>query len=335
MLKDPIKSKRTTLRDVAAVAGVSIKTASRALAGESGVSPRTLLNVKEAALKLDFRPNRMAQNLRTGKHPKTVALIIGDLSNSFYSEIASGVEEILRPEGYDLFIASSNEDEATEKHLVENFLKLDVAAIILVPASQDHFYLEAARQSGTAFVFLDRPPVNLLADAVVLDNQAASKTAIRHFFDHEIFKIAILADNLSVWTADQRVEGARKAYYENQLPFDEANVYAGIHDAEAAKKIVKKLLELPVSKRPQGILALNNKITTGALMSLHESGKKIPIVAFDDFDVSNLMNISVIKHEPVQMGKAGARLVLERLHNFKQKPTQLILSSSLIVREVL
>ena len=116
---------RITLKDVAALAGVSIKTASRALAGEAGVNVQTLATIKAAAEKLDYRPNRLAQQLRGGQTTHAMALLIGELHNPFYSEVAAGVESVLRPQGFDIFIASTNEDVTTEKHLIcpcEDFL---------------------------------------------------------------------------------------------------------------------------------------------------------------------------------------------------------------------
>ncbi len=113
---------RITLKDVAALAGVSIKTASRALAGEPGVNAQTLATIKAAAEKLDYRPNRLAQQLRGGHATHAMALLIGELHNPFYSEVAAGVESVLRPKGFDIFIASTNEDVTTEKHLFENFI---------------------------------------------------------------------------------------------------------------------------------------------------------------------------------------------------------------------
>ena len=327
-----VNARRITLKDVAALAGVSIKTASRALAGEAGVNAQTLATIKAAAQKLDYRPNRLAQQLRGGHATHAMAVLIGELHNPFYSEVAAGVESVLRPEGFDIFIASTNEDENTEKHLIENFIERAVEGIIILPASQDHFYLETERSRGTPIVFLDRPPVNVLADSVTLDNRKAAGEAVRHLFAQGHKKIAVLADAENVWTARERIEGVRNAYGSAKVALDENLVSSGATAQDAILKVLTRLLQLPTDQAPTAVLALNNQITIGVISALKKLNVNLNLVGFDDFDLSEVLGTTVVHHSPFELGRQGALLALDRLENPNRKPTHHVMQAELIER---
>jgi LacI family transcriptional regulator len=323
---------RITLKDVAALAGVSIKTASRALAGEPGVNVQTLATIKSAAKKLDYRPNRLAQQLRGGQTTHAMALLIGELHNPFYSEVAAGVESVLRPHGFDIFIASTNEDVDTEKHLIENFIERSVEGILILPASQDHFYLENERQRGTPIIFLDRPPVNVLADSVTLDNRKATQDAIEYLFDEGHKNIAVLADAENVWTARERVIGVRDAYNSKKIQIDESLIINGVTALDAILETLTRLLALPKDRAPTAILALNNQITIGVISALQKLKQPLGLVGFDDFDLAEVLSTTVVRHSPFELGRQGALLALDRLENPNRKPSHIVMQAELVDR---
>lgn len=323
---------RITLKDVAALAGVSIKTASRALAGEPGVNVQTLATIKSAAKKLDYRPNRLAQQLRGGQTTHAMALLIGELHNPFYSEVAAGVESVLRPHGFDIFIASTNEDVDTEKHLIENFIERSVEGILILPASQDHFYLENERRRGTPIIFLDRPPVNVLADSVTLDNRKATQDAIEYLFDEGHKNIAVLADAENVWTARERVIGVRDAYNSKKIQIDESLIINGVTALDAILETLTRLLALPKDRAPTAILALNNQITIGVISALQKFKQPLGLVGFDDFDLAEVLSTTVVRHSPFELGRQGALLALDRLENPNRKPSHIVMQAELVDR---
>jgi LacI family transcriptional regulator len=323
---------RITLKDVAALAGVSIKTASRALAGEAGVNVETLATIRAAAKKLDYRPNRLAQQLRGGQTTHAMALLIGELHNPFYAEVAAGVESVLRPRGFDIFIATTNEDVTTEKHLIENFIERSVEGIFILPASQDHFYLESERRRGTPIIFLDRPPVNVLADSVTLDNRKASRAAIEHLFDQGHKRIAVLADAENVWTARERIEGVRDAYINKRIELDETLIISGVIAPEPILKTLTTLLKLPKDQAPTAILALNNQITVGVISALQRLKTSLGLVGFDDFELAEVLSTTVVRHSPFELGRQGALLALDRLENPNRKPSHIVMQAELVER---
>src|SRR3954447_15243607 len=148
---------RPRLRDVAARAGVSVKTASRVFNAYPSVSPQTAKRVLDAARELRFSPNGLARELRRGGVTSAVGLVVGDLANPFYSQIAAGAERVLREQGLELFLATSDEDAEHEERVIRILLERRVRALLMVPAAQDHAYLETELALGTPVVFLDRP----------------------------------------------------------------------------------------------------------------------------------------------------------------------------------
>ena len=176
---------RPTLRQVAALSGVSLKTASRVLNGEQYVAEATAAKVQAAAAQLGFRLNVIARELRAGARSTSVGLIIGDLSNPFYSRIARGAERRLRADGLQLITASSDEDPDLEHTLVSDMLERRVSAMLIVTSGTDHAYLEAERRLGMPVAFLDRAAEDIVADTIILDNVAGVHQAVEHLLQPE------------------------------------------------------------------------------------------------------------------------------------------------------
>jgi LacI family transcriptional regulator len=261
-----------------------------------------------------------------------MALLIGELHNPFYSEVAAGVESVLRPHGFDIFIASTNEDVDTEKHLIENFIERSVEGILILPASQDHFYLENERRRGTPIIFLDRPPVNVLADSVTLDNRKATQDAIEYLFDEGHKNIAVLADAENVWTARERVIGVRDAYNSKKIQIDESLIINGVTALDAILETLTRLLALPKDRAPTAILALNNQITIGVISALQKLKQPLGLVGFDDFDLAEVLSTTVVRHSPFELGRQGALLALDRLENPNRKPSHIVMQAELVDR---
>src|SRR3954465_10380245 len=155
---------RPTMRHVADMAGVSLKTVSRVINAEAGVTPATAERVTAAIAELGFERNDLAASLRHGRSSATLGLVIEDMANPFYSAIAQAVEAAARDRDFLLITASAREDAERERELVTALLRRRVDALLIVPAGPDHRYI-----SGRA-VFLDRPPRGIEADTVLLDN---------------------------------------------------------------------------------------------------------------------------------------------------------------------
>src|SRR6059058_519753 len=196
----PRKS-RPTMSDVAAAAGVSLKTVSRVVNGEPGVRDETAALVQEAIERLGFSRNDLARALRHGRRTGLLGLVIEDVANPFYSAIARGVEEVARTRGMLAIAGSSNEDSAQERDLVRLFCERRVDGLLIVPAGDDHAYVLSETRSGTPVVFIDRPPGNIDADVVLLDNIGGARSAVEHLLSQGHVRIAFVGDEPEIFTA--------------------------------------------------------------------------------------------------------------------------------------
>src|SRR2546423_7868348 len=164
--------------DVARHAGVSLKTVSRVVNNEPAVAQALVDRVLSAIAELGFRRNDIARNLRSGRLNATVGLLIEEIANPFYATIASVAAEIAADHQTLLMTASSEEDVERERTLLVELCQRRVDGLLVVPAGQDHSYLRREVEMGMPLVFLDRPPGELLADTVLLDNRGGAQAGV-------------------------------------------------------------------------------------------------------------------------------------------------------------
>src|SRR5579862_437926 len=171
---------RPTMIDVARRANVSLKTVSRVVNREDNVSEPTAQAVSQAIRDLGYRRNENARALRQETGLGMVGLVIKDLSNPFYSAIARGVEELVRDRSLLLVTSSTDEDSDRERALLEVLCERRVGGLLVVPTGTDFGFLAPEVELGTPVVFIDRPPHNLGADTILLDNMGGAKAAVAH-----------------------------------------------------------------------------------------------------------------------------------------------------------
>lgn len=308
---------RPTLAAVADAAGVSLKTASRVLNDEPSVSEATRLKVRTAANALGFRRNAVAAELARGGVSRLVGFVTGDIANPFYSDLAGAIERELRKHGLQLITTSSDEDTGQERELIDALIERRVAALFIAPTAGDHSYLQPELAAGIPIVFLDRPPGGIEADTVVLDNRAGAAAAVRHLVDRGHRRIALAGDLHRLWTVRERREGFVGALRDAGIDDPERYVVDGLHDAESARAAVEDLLAL--DEPPTAILAANNKITQGALRALrsvrNRGRRDVALVGFDDFELADVLEVSVVGYEISVMGQEAARLAVDRIEN--------------------
>lgn len=307
--------RRPTLAGVAELAGVSLKTASRVLNGEPNVTDSTRDRVRAAAAQLGFRRNAVAADLARGGASRLMGFISGDISNPFYSAVAGGIERVAREHGMHLISTSCEENPERERLLTEELLERRVGGLVVTPTPGDHSHLAGELAAGTPVVFVDRPADGLEADTVVIDNREGIRTAVRHLrgLGHE--RIAFVGDNPEVWTFRERREAFVEAMSDDGvLPDDGLSggadrwVYSGAHDAAGARALVADLLAS--ADPPTAVLAENNRVTAGALRALDAAsrGDTVALVGFDDFDLADLLGVTVVGYDAADLGRRAAQL---------------------------
>jgi LacI family transcriptional regulator len=319
---------RARLSDVARLAGVSAKTVSRVISGHDSVSPDTRQRVLEAARRLRFRPNHLARDLRRGGVSTTVAFVMGDLRNPFYSQVAAGIEKTLAEHGLTMIVAATRDDPTQEERVVAAMLERRVRSLLLIPIAADQSYLDGERQLGTPVVCIDRPAQNLIADSVVFGNRAGAADAVRSLLAIGHRRIAFVGS--LVHTHRERLAGFRDAMAEAGVEVDPAWERTDASTPAAAQRAMLELLA--AAEPPTAVLAGNNQASTSVLRALRDSDRRVAFIGFDHFVLAETLGISVVAHDPEDMGRQAVRLALSRHDDLAATPTQIVLPTRLIQR---
>jgi LacI family transcriptional regulator len=316
--------------DVARRAGVSLKTVSRVVNGERGVRRETETRVRDAVAALGYRANDIARNLRRGRPSAAIGLVIEDVRNPFYSAIARAVEEVARRHGNVLIVANSDEDPASERTAVGTLLERRVGGLLIVPAGRDHAYLMDEVRLGTPVVFIDRPADSVEADEILLDNVGGASQATEHLMAHGHRRIAVVGDPPSISTIAERVAGYQDTLERAGVPVDESLIRVGAHDVGDAEAATRELVGL--ADPPTAIFATNNRACIGALHALRAIDARTALVGFDDFELADLLRVTVIRHDPREMGRRAAELLFARLAGDERPAQRIVLATELVVR---
>lgn len=324
--------RRPTLAVVAQAAGVSLKTASRVLNGEPNVASATRERVQDAAASLGFRRNAVAADLARGGLSRLVGFITGDLANEFYSALASGIERELREHGLQLLTASSDEDPDREASLTGELIERRVGALIVTPAGADQSALRSEIAAGLPVVVVDRPAAGMDVDTVVIDNRGGTRAAVAHLLAHGHRRIGFVGDEPHLWTYQERSAEFLAAMTEAGVPDAQRLVRSGAHDAAAARGLALELLGAP--EPPTAILAANNRATVGTLQALRDTpgGADVAVVGFDDFELADLLGITVVAYDAVEMGRRAAELAVARSADPDRTVEQVVLPTRVVTR---
>jgi LacI family transcriptional regulator, galactose operon repressor len=319
------------MTDVARSAGVSLKTVSRVVNGEA-VRPETAAAVHDAIRSLGFRRNEAARRLRSRERSRMVGLVIKDLANPFYSAIARGVEEVMRERNELLITGSSDEDPERERELTLLLCERRVDGLLVVPTGEKHRYLLPELDVGMHAVFIDRPPGDIEADLVLIDNVGGARSAVEHLAARGHTRIAMVGDNMAIFTARERWRGFCDALAAVGGTVDEALVRVGVHDAATAERVAHELLA--AAEPPTAMFAGNNRIAAGALRALARAGAATELVSFDDLELADLLSVpvSAVSYDPADLGRRAAELLCRRLDGDAGPPRRVVLPTRLVDR---
>lgn len=304
---------RATLDDVARLAGVSSKTVSRVFTSRELVAPETVERVLAAAKRLRFRPNTLARSLRRGGATNTFGFIMGELGNPFYYKVAAGIEKELAANGFALVVATTDDTAEGEERVADALLAQRIGALLLIPVADDQSYLEGERHLGTPVIAIDRPARNLVADSIVLENRRGVYDATMRLLARGHRRIGYVCNPASVYSQSERLLGYR-----------EALAAYGIHDSSRWERLLDDMSIRPdgivedllaQDDAPTALIAGNNRVTVGALRALrdrHDDGSTA-LVGFDDFDTADVLGVTVVSYDPVELGRRAAMLALERI----------------------
>jgi LacI family transcriptional regulator len=330
-------SKRITIADVARVVGVSMMTVSRVINNKGDVSPATRQRVLQVIEDLGYRPSGIARGLAT-QHTGTLGLVVPDIANPFFAEVARGVENIAHAQGYNVFLCNTNEDQNRELDVLNSLAEKWVDGIVLCSSRLDNDALLEVTQSHPAVVLVNR---RLEADAsgvstVLVDDLTGARMATEHLIHTGHKNIGFLTGPPGSRSGQWRVQGYRETMQSAGIPILPPWMQSCSPIAAHGCEIAKVLLS--VHPEITALLCYNDLVAVGALKAYQEAGLRVPedvaVVGFDDIPLAALVTPSLTTcHIPrYDLGARAVELLLEQISSFDDNSREVILHPHLIIR---
>ena len=323
-----------TIEDVAAAAGVSVATVSRALRGLPNVAPSTRELVERAAVELQYRPDPSASRLAAGR-TMTVAMAVPVVDSWYFSRVMAGAEAVLADAGYDLLVFSVGGDSARRRVLTGPLVKRADGLIVVdihVPAAE----LEELAESGVRVASIGVETDH--AHCVLVDDHRVGVMAVRHLVElgHERVGLigGLIDDPMRFPVPVERRRGYRTALADAGRPHRPEYEVSGNFSVEGGAEAMDRLLALP--DPPTGIFAMSDEMAFGALRAIWAAGGRVPddfsIVAVDDHEFSTVVGLTTIRQQVAEHGAVAARLILEQLRVDEESFTRHEIDVDLIER---
>jgi LacI family transcriptional regulator len=325
----PPPARRPAIRDVAAEAGVSTMTVSRVVRGINGVAPETRDRVLRVIEKLNYRPSEIARILRQGQAEGLVGLIVTNLRNPFYSELALGVEDIIGESSLRLVLGNTGEDVRREEDLVADLASRRLQGMIVVPAGhRTNPHLRAIVSGGTPLVLVGRPAADVNADCVLVDDFGGALDVTASLAGKGHTRIAFLGNPPTVYTGAERYRGFSAALEDAGIIPDPEHVCRIQGTVANAEEAVKKLLDSV--NPPTAIFCANNQLTMGAVRAILARGSHTVVAGFDNFELAELLRIPMIvaAYDAQDLGRRAAQLLIDQT---SQPSSERIAPRSLVV----
>lgn len=326
----------STISDVAKLAGVSAMTVSRVINNSGYISQEARERVERAIAELGYVPNALARYLRF-KQTKTIALILTDITNPFFTTLARGVEDVARGQGFSVVLCNTDESEAEEIEYLNLLLQKQIDGVLLVPASGSSASLGLLQARAVPVVVLDRRVVGGSVDNVRGDSEQGAYLLVQHLLELGHTRIAVLSGPINVSTAADRVAGYSRAMRAAGFDADHDLIYFGEFSLDSGYRLGQQILML--DPRPTAIFAANNLIAFGASRAIRAAGLRIPddlsLVTIDDLPVSMLIDpfLTAAAQPAYEIGRRATELLLDRLANEgPAAPQELVLPIELIIR---
>ncbi|MFC5827675.1 LacI family DNA-binding transcriptional regulator [Nonomuraea insulae] len=328
--------RQASIRDVAKLAGVSTATVARVLRGTTPVSDALRERVEDAVAKLGYVPNAVARSLSRGR-TQLLGLLVADISNPFFGEVARGLEDAAVAGGYQVLVGSSDLNPERERAVLAAFESRTVDGVALTSSTADSSTLRKLTASGMPMVFIDRRPADVAGPAVLCDNEAAARRAVQYLIGLGHTDLAMISGPRTMATAAQRLAGFRAACAEAGLSIRPECVREGYLGIEGGSKAMRRVLELDTP--PTAVFSFNNLLGVGALSATREMGVEVPgevsLLTFDDMTLFPFVDppVTAIAQPAYQMGTEAARLLLDALANpAAEQPKDIVLPSDFRIR---
>lgn len=329
---------RVTIKDVARLSGVSPMTVSRVINASERVRPDTRRRVEQAISDLGYVPSRLARGL-SGRRTGTLALIVPDVANPFFTLIVRGAEDVARRAGYRVLLCDTRSDLTLEHEVIEEMLAHRVEGIVIAPVDdRSRGDLRRLLEFGVPFVLIDRTVPGVESDVVLGDSVGGARQLVEHLISLDHRRIGFIVESDQVSTARDRGTGYESALAAAGISVDPTLVTSATADPQGGFDGMRRLLEL--ENPPTAVFTVNNLVALGAIEAVRAAGLEVPddiaLVCFDDIEyASRLYPFLTVMEQPAEaFGTMGTQLLLDRIAGRgAERPRVVVLPAEFVVRK--
>ncbi|MCQ6561978.1 LacI family DNA-binding transcriptional regulator [Paenibacillus mendelii] len=326
---------KPTIYNVASKAGVSIATVSKVLNKTGRISEGTRRRVVEVMEEMGYQPSVIASAL-TGKSTFTIGMLIPDLANPFFAEVARSAEDRGHELGFNLVMCSTDNDPAKEVDYISLLKQKSVDGIILSTVTTNHSTVKDILKLNIPVALIARDMPTLAVDTVIVDDFIGGYLAAEHLIELGHRRIAVIAEDMNVMSSSERVRGYRSALEENGLEYDDALVKESDFTIQGGKLKSGELLDSIHS--PTAIFACNDLLAIGAIQAARERGMQLPrdlsVVGFDNTILASIVEppLTTVAQPMRDMGRHVIDLLIQEIRGLKNQKQRIILVPELVVR---
>lgn len=331
--------KKPTILDIAKELNITFSTVARALNDHPAISMATKKAVKETATRLNYRQNKIASSLRSGKS-NVIGIIVPNLHVSFFSSVVSGIEKVMNLNGYNILLYQSNESSKHEAKGIETFVQSRVEGIIssVTTETKSDVYQEIIARN-IPLIFFDRELAELSMPSVVIDDYKGGFIATEHLIKQGYKNILHITAHQEIAIFKERLRGYIDALHHYNIPVNEKLIIKGNFSLDFGKKVIRETRQQGIEY--DAVFALEDYTAMGAMEALKEMKVKIPdeigVIGFANEPFGSLVSpgLSTIDQQTSKMGEETARIFLSKLKSESKTPLpeKLILDPILIVRQ--
>lgn len=332
-----IRKNNVTIKDIATEVGISYATVSRALNDKPGVKNDIRLRILTVAKQMGYYPNAVARSLVT-RETRTIALVIPDITNPFFPEVARGVEDAATRAGYNVFLCNTNWDMVKELSFLELFKSRRIDGLILASSSDESAIIDEFVMTNAALVILNSFDREFACHRVVTDNVRGGYLAGKHLLGLGHRRIGFIGGLPTARSTIDRYVGFCMALEETGLDVDQSLARYGSFTWESGLGNTMDLLNK--REKPTAIFAANDLMALGVIQAADELGLEIPkdlaVIGFDDIVFSSYprVHLTTIAQPKQLIGETAAKMIIDELHfGRKQVKQNVVLEPDLVVRK--
>lgn len=325
-----------TIKDVAAIAGISYTTVSHVLNRTRPVSDEVRKKVEAAIAQLDYVPSAVARSLKA-KSTATIGLLIPNSINPYFAELARGIEDYCERSGFCVILCNSDDNPEKQRNYLRVLLEKRVDGLIVSSVGGGDRFAESLSAVRTPMVIVDRDLEDISADLVRIDHELGAYLATSHLLELGHRHIACICGPAQTSVARMRLAGYRRAMHEAAIEVPEGWVIESDFTGPGGRQAAGKLLD---GERPSAIFAANDMIGIGTLRAAAERNVRVPadlsVIGFDDIQMSQYVYpaLSTVGQSILQLGERAAELLLRRIATRGDSPVQqVIVAPSIVLRE--